>query len=200
MNLPNQLTVARFVMALGFVVLTSLSYVSCHIVAYLLFIVATITDYYDGKIARERNLVTNFGKLLDPVADKVLLLGAFVMLMRFPGLRIPAWAVVIILAREFLITGVRSLAATTGVVISANFWGKTKAVIQMVYVFAFMFFAIVGQLLQAYTHAPVWTATYTKWVETASLWAMVFVAVITIFSGLQFMRVNWRALNLGKEL
>lgn len=191
-------------MALGFVALVSVSCVFCHVLAFIVFILAALTDYYDGKIARERNLVTNFGKLLDPVADKVLLLGAFVMLMRFPGLWIPAWAVVVILAREFLITGARSLAASAGVVIPANIWGKTKAVLQMVYVIAFLFLAIVGRVLK--TNWPNlggsedYVSSYVYGVEVASFWAIIFVAVVTIFSGIQFMRVNWRALGLGSDI
>lgn len=191
-------------MALAFVALTSLPYVSVHVAAYVLFTAAVLTDYYDGKIARARNLVTNFGKLLDPVADKVLLLGAFVMLMRFPPLQIPAWTVVVILAREFLITGARSLAASSGVVIPANIWGKTKAVLQMVYVFVFLFLAIASQALQAYAADTSWAPTvlpaFRRFVEVSSLWAMIFVAVFTIYSGIQFMRANWRVLDLGSQL
>jgi CDP-diacylglycerol--glycerol-3-phosphate 3-phosphatidyltransferase len=205
MNLPNQLTVARFVMALAFVALMSFPYVLCHIVAYAVFVMATITDYYDGKIARERNLVTHFGKLLDPVADKVLIVGALIMLMGMPALYIPGWTVVTIIAREFLITGARSLAASEGVVIGANIWGKTKAVIQMVYVFVFLGLAILGQVLGWYADL-VWgewfgsaVETYNYVVRTASYWAIVFVAVFTIYSGIQFMRVNWRVLGLGSQ-
>jgi CDP-diacylglycerol--glycerol-3-phosphate 3-phosphatidyltransferase len=205
MNLPNQLTVARFVMALAFVALMSFQHVACHIAAYVVFVMATITDYYDGKIARERNLVTNFGKLLDPVADKVLIVGALIMLMGMPSLYIPGWTVVTIIAREFLITGARSLAASEGVVIGANIWGKTKAVIQMVYVFVFLGLAILGQVLDWYADF-VWGEWFGAVVETyhhvvyeASFWAIVFVAVFTIYSGIQFMRVNWRTLGLGSQ-
>lgn len=204
MNLPNRLTVARFVMALAFVGLMSFHHVACYVVAYLVFIVAALTDYYDGKIARARNLITNFGKLLDPVADKVLLIGALVMLMGVPCLRIPAWTLVVILAREFLITGARSLAASDGVVIGANIWGKTKAVIQMVYVFVFLFLAVVVEGLE--TYAADWgrqsglAPLLRKVVETASLWCIVFVAVFTIYSGVQFMRVNWSTMKIGQHL
>jgi len=204
MNLPNKLTVARFFMAFAFVGLMSFSHPVCHVIAYVVFIAAALTDYYDGRIARARNLVTNFGKLLDPVADKVLVIGALVILMSTPGLHIPAWAVVIIIAREFLITGARSLAASTGTVIGANIWGKTKAVIQMVYVFVFLPLATLGQSLKACVSPQgAWTETvgaYCRTVEVASLWAAVFVALFTLYSGFQFMRTNWRALNLGNQL
>jgi CDP-diacylglycerol--glycerol-3-phosphate 3-phosphatidyltransferase len=120
MNLPNKLTIARCIMTVFFVGLMSFENFYCYFAAYLVFTVAAITDYYDGKIARERGLVTNFGKLLDPVADKVLLTSAFIMLMKVPELKVPGWAVVVILAREFLVTGARALAAADGEVIAAN--------------------------------------------------------------------------------
>ena len=193
MNLPNKLTVARFAMALGLVALLSTPHLACHIAAHFLFTAATITDYYDGKIARARGLVTNFGKLFDPVADKVLLNGALIMLMRMPGLHIPAWTIVIIMAREFLVTGARSLAATRGIVIGANVWGKTKAILQMAYVFVFLALAIA-------TRIPGSFQRLTPYVEQASLWAIVFVALFTFYAGIRFMRINWTVLNLGNEL
>jgi CDP-diacylglycerol--glycerol-3-phosphate 3-phosphatidyltransferase len=205
MNLPNQLTVARLVMALAFVGLMSFPSLATYLIAYFMFILATITDYYDGKIARERNLVTNFGKLLDPVADKVLLVGALVMLMQVPGLRVPSWCVVAIIAREFLVTGARSLAASEGVIIPANIWGKTKAVIQMVYVFVFLALAIIGDLLDdlgAFPDAEWWASFlwfYHRAVTIGSFWAIIFVALFTIYAGFQFIGVNWRAMNLGNR-
>jgi len=204
MNLPNKLTVARFIMALAFVGLMSFHHTACYVLAYLLFIVATLTDYYDGKIARARNIVTNFGKLLDPVADKVLVVGALIMLMAMPELRVPGWTVVVIIAREFLITGARALAASGGRVIGANIWGKTKAVIQMVYVFVFLAAAVIVRFLETYQEGIDWLPTLLSYaspvVAAASCWAIAFVAVFTIYSGVQFMRINWDALNLGSDL
>jgi CDP-diacylglycerol--glycerol-3-phosphate 3-phosphatidyltransferase len=192
-------------MALAFVGLMSFPSLSTYLIAYILFILAAITDYYDGKIARERNLVTNFGKLLDPVADKVLIVGALIMLMQVPGLRVPSWTVVTIIAREFLVTGARALAASEGAVIPANIWGKTKAVIQMVYVFVFLALAIIGDLLDAlsaFVDVGWWLSFlrfYHKIVAVASFWAIIFVALFTIYAGLQFMRINWSAMNLGNR-
>lgn len=205
MNLPNKLTVARFVMAFAFVGLISLERFWCSVLAYAVFTAAAITDYYDGKIARARNLVTSFGKLLDPVADKVLVLGAFVVLMENRALQIPGWTIVVILAREFLVTGARSLAAVSGAVIGANVWGKTKAIVQMVYVFVFLFFAMVGEGIEAASaHGAPWARACSVWFKPllarSSYWAIVVVALFTVYSGVQFMRSNWQALNLGKEL
>ena len=198
MNLPNRLTMARLVMAFLFVGLMSVDHVATYAAAYLVFIAATITDYYDGKIARERGLVTNFGKLLDPVADKVLLVGAFVILMMLPGLSIPAWAVVVIIGREFLITGARSLAATDGIVIAANKWGKRKAFIQMLYVYTFLFLAIVERVFEKWL--PGVAGGFAWLLSHTSYWAAVVVVAYTVYSGYQFARVNWSALKLGDAI
>ena len=205
MNLPNKLTVARLVMAFAFVALMSFPSLVTYLLAYVVFVAATITDYYDGKIARERGIVTNFGKLLDPVADKVLITGALVILMQAPGLHIPAWTVVAIVAREFLVTGARALAASEGVVIPANVWGKTKAVIQMVYVFVFLALVIIGDVFDALSRlvgVSWWgsfLAYYHKGVAIGSFWAIIFVAVFTMYAGLEFMRGNWSVMGLGES-
>lgn len=195
MNLPNRLTVARFLLAVLFVVLMAIPQVGTYIAAYAVFVVGTLTDYYDGKIARERNLVTNFGKLFDPLADKVFLTACFVVLMKRDDLWIPAWTVVVVLAREFLITGARSLAASEGVVIGANVWGKTKAVVQMIYIFTFLFLVILGKILAVWFGDFV-ANRYRPVLWHASCWCMVFVALFTLYSGIQFARINWRSLQL----
>ena len=204
MNLPNQLTLARVMMVPLFVLLLSFHHWVCYTLGYVVFAAAAITDYWDGKIARSRNLVTNFGKLLDPVADKVLLTAGFLMLMVLPSpqdksvlsLDIPGWTVVAILAREFLVTGVRSLAASEGVVIAANKFGKAKAAIQMVYVFVFLFLAIAEQFVVWWL--PQQASYYRAGLIWSSYFAIVAVAVYTVYSGVQFMRINWRELHLGR--
>ena len=138
MNLPNKLTVLRVIMIPFFVVfLLADRYVAGGItqgadkwVAFVLFAVASFTDFLDGKIARSRNLVTNFGKLMDPLADKLLVCAALICLVALE--RIPSWIVIIIVAREFVISGVRQIAAESGRVIAASYWGKFKTASQMV--------------------------------------------------------------------
>ena len=202
MNLPNQLTIARCFMAVVFVGLMSFQNFFSYTLAYVVFIVAAITDYYDGKIARERGLVTNFGKLLDPVADKVLLTSAFIMMMKMPELRVPRWAIVVILAREFLVTGARSLAAAEGEVIAASASGKTKTVLQLVYVFTFLFFALLFEFLDLFPQVWEWLpgarSTYIDVIGYSSLVAVVGVAVYTVYSGIHFARANWKILKLDK--
>lgn len=200
MNLPNLLTSARCVLAAFFVVFMSVDNVACYMIAYALFTVASITDYYDGKIAREQNLETNFGKLLDPVADKILMVAGFIMLMRVPDLFIPGWAVIAILAREYLITGARSLAASEGVVIPANVWGKAKTAIQMTYVFVILALVISWRIIIAVPELeallPGAPKTYETGLEYISLVGIILVAGYTIYSGVQFTWANWNALKL----
>ena len=204
MNLPNKLTVARCVLALVFVILMSVESMATYLAAYALFFVAAATDYYDGRIARERGIITNFGKLLDPVADKVLMLSAYITLMRIEALMVPAWTVVVILAREFLVTGARSLAAAEGAVLSANQWGKAKTAVQMVYVITFLTAAVFFQMLRTWPAIrellPGGADLYVGTIAWASMIGIVAVAVYTVFSGIQFAYSNWEALNLGEEV
>lgn len=200
MNLPNMLTLGRCVLAAIFVVLMSFDNVICYLVAYAMFTAAAITDYYDGKIARAQNLVTNFGKLLDPIADKILMVAGFIMLMRVPDLYIPGWTVVAILAREFLITGARSLAASEGVVLPANNYGKAKTALQMTYVFFILALVI---LLRIALTVPALqqpladnAQTLQSTLQYLSLGGIILVAAYTIYSGIQFTWVNWNALKL----
>lgn len=132
MNLPNKLTVLRMVLVPFFVVflLLSGSNESLKWIALALFVVASLTDFADGYIARKYNLITNFGKFMDPLADKILTISGMICLIELG--RIPSWIVVIIVAREFIISGFRLIAAENGVVIAANYWGKFKTTFQMI--------------------------------------------------------------------
>lgn len=131
MNLPNKLTTFRVVLIPFFVVflMTDLAGAVSKWVALGLFIVASLTDFLDGYIARKNNLVTNFGKFMDPLADKLLVSAAMICFVELR--RIPAWIVLIIIAREFFISGFRLVAAEQGVVIAAGWWGKFKTAFQM---------------------------------------------------------------------
>ena len=133
MNLPNKLTILRVILIPFFVVALlwdggqnqTLRYVSAAI-----FIVASLTDMLDGKIARKYNLVTNFGKFMDPLADKLLVCSALICLIELGQL--PSWMVIIIISREFIISGFRLVASDNGVVIAASYWGKFKTTFQMI--------------------------------------------------------------------
>ncbi len=127
MNLPNKLTLGRIFAIPVFIVLLLMGY---RVIATVIFIAAAFTDMLDGKIARKYNLVTNFGKLMDPLADKLLTMSAFLCLVELGDM--PAWMAIVILGREFIITGMRQVAAAEGIVIAAGWSGKIKTVLQMV--------------------------------------------------------------------
>ena len=132
MNLPNKLTIMRTVLIIPFVIilLTGCFGQFSNWIALFIFIGASVTDLLDGKIARKYNLITNFGKFMDPLADKLLVCSALICLLDL-GL-IPSWVVLIIMAREFIISGFRLVASDNGVVIAASMWGKSKTVSQMI--------------------------------------------------------------------
>ncbi len=136
MNLPNILTVLRMILIIPFVILMQSQSPAALLWALIIFAAASFTDLLDGKIARKYNLVTNFGKLMDPLADKLLVMSA--MLLFIERRWAPAFVVVIILSREFLVTSVRLLAAKEGTVIPADKWGKAKTVVQMIWIIATM--------------------------------------------------------------
>lgn len=134
MNLPNKLTVLRMVMIPFFVFFMLTDYIgeAGRWVSLAIFIVASLTDLLDGKIARKYNLVTNFGKFMDPLADKLLVVSALICLIETGQL--PAWIVIIITSREFIISGFRLIASDNGVVLAASYWGKFKTTFQMIMV------------------------------------------------------------------
>jgi CDP-diacylglycerol--glycerol-3-phosphate 3-phosphatidyltransferase len=132
MNLPNKLTVARFILTVVFVILFYIPIENRVGLALLVFIAAALTDLADGKIARARGLVTNFGKLMDPLADKVLMTAALVFLTVSPVHPVPTWIVIAVLAREFFVTGIRVVAANNGVILAAEKLGKHKMVWQVI--------------------------------------------------------------------
>lgn len=138
MNLPNKLTILRVLLVPVFVLfmLTDLGGQYSNIIALVIFVVASLTDSLDGYLARKNNLVTNFGKFMDPLADKLLVCSALLCLMELD--RIPAWMVLIIIAREFIISGFRLVASDNGVVIAASYWGKVKTVVQVVMIIALL--------------------------------------------------------------
>lgn len=127
MNLPNKLTLLRIILVPVFVVFYLLAW---YIPALVVFVAASVTDHLDGRIARSRNLITNFGKIMDPLADKVLVYAAFCLFVQ-KGV-MPGWMLIVILFREFAVAGIRTVAASEGIVIAAGVSGKIKTVLQMI--------------------------------------------------------------------
>lgn len=132
MNLPNKLTVLRMIMIVPFVIFLLLPELvkGGKWIALALFVIASMTDWLDGYLARKYHLVTNFGKFMDPLADKLLVSAAMIGLVEMG--RLPSWIVIIIISREFIISGFRLIASDNGVVIAASYWGKFKTVFQMI--------------------------------------------------------------------
>lgn len=187
MNLPNQLTLARLALAFVFVALMSFADDSrfAATLALVVFVAASLTDYLDGVIARRWNLITDFGKLFDPLADKVLVAAAFITLIPLGAL--PAWAVIVIIAREFLITGLRLLAAAKGIVLPAERLGKHKTLWQLITIIFFLL------LLTWRDFAPGVDQAGSVWQLAWTYGGSVLVGVtilLTLYSGLGYLYKN----------
>ncbi len=153
MNLPNKLTVLRVIMVPFFVFFMLTDVGANKWIALIIFCVASLTDMLDGKIARARNLVTNFGKFMDPLADKLLVCSAMICLITTGQLA--SWIVIIIIAREFIISGFRLVASDNGIIIAASYWGKFKTTFQMI---AVILMILNLPVLRLVTDAFVWIA------------------------------------------
>jgi CDP-diacylglycerol---glycerol-3-phosphate 3-phosphatidyltransferase len=191
MNLPNKLTVSRFLLTIAFVAAIYSPIPFHETIAMVLFIVASITDYYDGMIARRDKLITNFGILMDPLVDKILVCSAFIAFVGRGWL--PAWMAVIIVARELAVTGLRLLAASKNVVLSAEAMGKHKTTMQII--------AIISTLVRgSYTQWGEWSEVLfafpifgMPWVDLVTIIAQWLAVILTLFSGGQYM---WRNRHL----
>lgn len=189
MNLPNKLTVLRVLLIPLFVVLVSLPDIpGSMLFAALVFALASLTDFFDGHIARKRDLVTDFGKFMDPLADKILTTTAIIYML-VDGVCDPI-ALLIILAREFTVAGVRMVAADGGKVIAASFFGKVKTVLQMVTILAYYLSAGLQQL------DVIFANSYTPQIATYVL--MWVVAAVTLLSGIQYIWQNRSFVNTTK--
>ncbi len=174
MNLANKLTILRILLVPVFLIFMSVNFATNIgiIIATAIFILASITDKLDGYIARSRNQVTSFGKFLDPLADKLLVTSALVSLVQFGS--IPAWFCMVIIAREFAVTGLRTIAASEGVVIAASKWGKLKTVIQIV--------AIISALLNL--------IVVNRFLDLFTYYSLIAALIITIISGIDYFVKN----------
>ena len=179
-NLPNQLTIGRVCAIPLFIILLMMGF---RVAATILFLLAAFTDMLDGKIARKYNLVTNFGKLMDPLADKLLTMSAFVCMVVLGD--IPAWRVIVILGREFIITGMRQVAAAEGIVIAAGWSGKIKTVCQMI--------AIPLLMLNNW---PCSMLPFNFPLDQIALWAAL---VMTIWSGAEYIIKNKQVFSMKNK-
>jgi CDP-diacylglycerol--glycerol-3-phosphate 3-phosphatidyltransferase len=187
MNLPNKLTVARVVMIPVFAALFLLDSIPYNYAfALVVFAVAAYTDHLDGKIARERGLITNFGKMMDPLADKMLVMSA--MILFIPVGMAHAVAVIVILIREFLVTAIRTIAAADGIALAADIWGKWKTVSQIVWVIAGLLLLFVKDSL-GFVPPDGITILYNCIIG--------IVVALTLFSGFNY---TWKNRTLFKDM
>lgn len=159
MNLPNKLTILRIIIVPFMVTTMLIDFPFHYFVSGILFGIASITDYFDGKIAREQNLITNFGKFADPIADKILVISALVCFLA-KGLCDPI-IIIFVLFREFIVSSVRLSAAANGTVVAANIWGKLKTVAQIIAIVAVFVLQFVLEIVSLFTD-PNTSAIYTS--------------------------------------
>lgn len=190
MNLPNRLSILRLVLCVAFVGVLTMSQPWTGAVAFAIFVVAGITDFLDGYIARKYNLITDLGKLLDPIADKILVTAAFVELVAHNDImpvNTPAWIVICVLAREFTVTGLRSLAAAKGVILAAERIGKHKTVSQIVT--ALFGLALLGGTQLELIVADTAVADVAVVIYQVLLFATL---IITVWSGIVYFAKNYK--------
>lgn len=195
LNTPNKLTIARMLISplfLAVILWNSLPH--RFLWATVIFVAAAVTDAIDGKLARKNNEITNFGKLLDPIADKILTTAALLAFMKMGLCSI--WIVMIVLAREFTIASIRMIAASNGVVIPANIWGKLKTVSQMVFTVVIM---LLGEIYQyAGNIVPGVTVPYFLTLSNISNTLLWITAILTVISGIIYIKDSKNAIDYSK--
>lgn len=184
MNLPNKLTLARVFLIPFFLLFMYIKIPFNYLLALIIFSAASVTDALDGKIARSRNLVTNFGKFLDPLADKVLVLSALTVFVEIDEINMGAVPLIIITAREFMVSGLRLLAADSGVVVAAGIWGKLKTAFTMVAIIASLVWLSVCYDFN-FPIPGAFAGAVDNWVIPALIWIS---TVLTVISGLIYLK------------
>ena len=193
MNLANKLTLTRIGLTFVFMLFLFMQWPYAKLCALFMFLLASVTDYYDGKVAKQYNIVTDFGKLMDPIADKVLVLAAF---LAFVELKIiPAWMVVLIISRELIITGMRVTLLTRKKVVAATKAGKHKTVSQMLSIFVILIYLSIKQLAEAAFDFPWWNLRIDNIVHNIIYVTMVITVALTLTSGISYLKNNIKALR-----
>jgi len=184
MNLPNKLTLTRILITPVFVLILSVPFTGNYTLALVLFLLAMVTDHLDGTIARARRQETDMGKLLDPLADKILISSALICFVALPEIHLPAWMVIVIVSREFAITGLRLMAAGRGVIIPAGRWGKNKTISQVATIVAILLYLCL--FYDSRVHLDF------RPLLIVMLWVTVG---LTLFSGSYYVVRNWKLIS-----
>lgn len=185
MNLANKLTLSRIALTFALMFFLFTSGLAAKIIAFIIFSLACLTDYLDGYFARKRNLASSFGMIMDPIADKVLVLGSF---LAFVEMRIiPAWMVAVVALREFMVTGVRMFALGRGKVLVAKTAGKHKTMSQMLTIFLILSFLI---FKEAGLRNNFWNAALNSFFDWSILSLMTLTVILTTTSGISHLWQN----------
>jgi len=198
MNLANKLTLARMASVPFFMIYMVIDNFYTRGISLLIFVIASLTDYYDGKIARKRKEVTNLGKFMDPLADKLLISAAFISFVGVRELSFPAWMVVLVISREFIINGLRTLAATQGKIIGASLAGKFKTTTQVFAIILILVILVVRSFLQTFYHISPETLLFKTGLLKFLWYVITFIpitllmitVVLTLASGLNYIIKN----------
>lgn len=196
MNLANKLTMLRIILVpvfLVFIAVQDIPYGT--FIATIIFVIASVTDQLDGYIARNRNQITTFGKFMDPLADKLLVTAALISLVELKI--IPAWAAVVIIAREFAVSGLRTIAASEGKVIAASIWGKVKTVTQIIAILLCLFRVNIESVDYLYTSVTQ-NQILNYIIMYGSKYILILAVIITIISGIDYFVKNKNVINSNK--
>lgn len=194
MNLPNKLTLLRVLLIPFFLLFMYIDVPFHYGIALVIFAAASITDALDGKIARARNLVTNFGKFLDPLADKVLVMAALAVFVELPFVNMGAIPLIIITAREFMVSGLRLLAANSGVVVAAGIWGKLKTAFTMIAIIAILFW-----LCLCFDLGLCPPTEFRNAVDNILVPVLVWIStILTVISGAVYLKGYWHLIDSDK--
>ncbi len=193
MTLANRLTLLRLALVPPFMAFMIVDHIWTRVAALIIFIGASVTDLYDGRIARQTGTVTMMGKFLDPLVDKLLICAALVGFVELKEIHVPAWMVVLIISREFLITGLRGLAAARGVVMAAERAGKFKTTSQITAIITILIILVINEAVQHWPlaepqAASLWRKFFVMGIQHVPYWMVLWVAALTIFSGVLYLR------------
>lgn len=193
MNLPNKITIGRIILTFVFMILLFSGGVLYKIFALIVFVLAALSDLLDGYLAKRNNDVTDFGKLMDPIADKILVLAAFLAFVEMQ--LVPAWMVVIIIFRELAITGLRILALAKKEILPASMEGKHKTVSQMVSIFTILVFIVVREM--GIRFFDIWGVKAEHWFKNMIFLLMLITVALTLISGVSYLWKNRKILIRG---
>jgi CDP-diacylglycerol---glycerol-3-phosphate 3-phosphatidyltransferase len=198
MNLANKLTLLRIALVPFLIVFMYLDNFWTRIIALIIFIIAAVTDFYDGEIARAQKTITTLGIFIDPIADKLIISAALISFVGLKELHVPAWMVILIISREFIITGLRSIAAAKGIVIPAMKTGKFKTTSQIVSIIVLMIVLIINSALWHYKgiRSPVlldhsgWAYILGWCLVKLPFWMMLITTLFTVISGITYLSAH----------